>query len=37
MYMNKRYRADREKPLLNETVETKNKQLPLFKMEDENV
>jgi len=35
--MNKGYRVDRERPLLNETVETQNKQLPLFEMEAENV
>jgi hypothetical protein len=35
--MNRDYRAGRELPLLNETVETQNKQLPLFEMEAENV
>ena len=37
VYMNRDYRAGRELPLLNETVETQNKQLRLFEMEDENV
>ena len=35
--MNRGYRADREKPLLNEELETQSKQLPLFEMEYENV